>query len=298
MRAVIVTICAALLLALVGVPAANASDSVCGLLTCQQEADGVTLELSQTSKTPVTATSTHHAEQRPREVHTVTPGCPGNDPNTGTAFDMGCANMSDFCETTGQRGAWLVWIWARPIDATSAPTGRWVRVGSVCRSPQQVQATVPGVTRGLVQRAFRQLHFAHPMAHVQPEGNVTLVNLPTFYQVRWPASGFEPGEVARVELLSRTVRLRPRVVSYTYRFGDGTSLGPTGDAGGPYPTGRVRHSYERTGEVPVSIEATYTGDYQLDGGAWEPIDVTVAVIGEPVTVHVRQARARLEASPG
>ncbi|MGN6611278.1 MAG: PKD domain-containing protein, partial [Angustibacter sp.] len=149
----------------------------------------------------------------------------------------------------------------------------------------------------LVQRAFRQLHFAHPGAHVQPEGNLTLVNLPTYYQVRWSKAGFEPGEEARVRLLGRTVRLRPRAVSYTYRFGDGSRLGPTSDAGGPYPGGRVRHTYERTGDVPVSVDASYTGDYQLGDGAWEPIDLTVPVGGDPVTVQVRQARARLEASP-
>ena len=156
---------------------------------------------------------------------------------------------------------------------------------------------MPGVTRGLVQRAFRQLHFAHPVVHVQPEGNVTLVNLPTYYEVRWPVEGLEPGEVASVRLLGRVVRLRPRAVSYTYRFGDGTSLGPTSDAGGTYPHGRVRHTYRRAGDVPVSIEATYTGDYQLAGGAWEPIDLRVPVAGDPVTVQVREARARLEPSP-
>jgi hypothetical protein len=159
-----------------------------------------------------------------------------------------------------------------------------------------VKAAAPGVTRALVQRAFRELHFAHPQVHVQPEGNVTLVNLPTYYEVRWPTAGFQPGEVATVRLLGRTVRGRPRAVSYTYRFGDGSRLGPTSDAGGPYPTGRVRHTYERTGDLPVSIEATYTGDYQLGGGTWEPIDVRVPITGEAVTVEVRQARARLEAA--
>ena len=148
-----------------------------------------------------------------------------------------------------------------------------------------------------MQRAFRQLHFAHPRAHVQPEGNVTLVHLPTYFQVTWPHAGFQPGEVATVQLLGRTVRLRPRAVSYTYRFGDGSRLGPTSDPGGTYPSGRVRHTYERTGEAPVRIEATYSGDYQLGGGGWEPIDVTVPVAGDPVTVEVRQARARLEDSP-
>jgi hypothetical protein len=148
----------------------------------------------------------------------------------------------------------------------------------------------------MVQRAFRQLHFAHPQVHVQPEGNVTLVNLPTYYQVRWPDEGFEPGEVATVTLLGRTMRLRPKAVSYTYRFGDGDSAGPTSDAGGAYPDGAIRHVYRDTGAAQVSAQVIYTGDYSL-GGAWQPIDVTVPVDGASVTVDVKQARAQLESGP-
>jgi hypothetical protein len=207
-------------------------------------------------------------------------------------YDVACAYMTTTCMTRGL-GGWLVWVWSRPAGSKA----RWVRSGFACRSPQEVRAAAPGVTRGLVQQAFRQLHFAHPEAHVQPEGNVTLVNLPTYFEVRWPAAGFQPDEIATVQLLGRVVRLRPRAVSYTYRFGDGARLGPTSDAGGPYPSGRVRHAYERTGGVPVSIQVVYSGDYQLGGGAWEPIDVSVPVTGDTVTVDVRQARAHLEPSP-
>jgi hypothetical protein len=205
--------------------------------------------------------------------------------------------MSDYCTAIGSPGAWLVWVWSRPLTPDGRPSGRWVKSGFACRSPQEVQAAAPGVTRAMVQRAFQQLHFAHPMAHVQPEGNVTLVNLPTYYEVRWPAAGYEPGEVATVRLLGREIRLRPQAVSFTYRFGDGASEGPTSDAGGPYPVGRIRHTYQATGQVAVSIEAVYSGQYALPGGAWQPIDLTVPVAGDPEVVQVRQARARLEASP-
>ena len=45
--------------------------------------------------------------------------------------------------------------------------------------------------------------FALPGVHVQPEGNVTLVNLPTYFEVRWPAQGVQPREIATVQLLGR-----------------------------------------------------------------------------------------------
>lgn len=256
--------------------------------------DGVALFTRRSSSTEAVATGGPVASGARRLDVTATPGCPGNDPNQpDRSYDVACSYMSTFCESVGDRGSWLVWVWSRPAGSKV----RWVKSGFVCRSPQQVQAATPGLSRALVQRAFRQVHFAHPAVHVQPEGNVTLVNLATYYQVVWPVEGFEPGEVASVRLLGRTVRLRPRLISYTYRFGDGAVQGPTSDAGGPYPSGRVRHAYTRTGVVPVSVQALYTGDYQLAGGAWEPIEVTVPVAGDPVIVDVRQARARLEPSP-
>lgn len=146
----------------------------------------------------------------------------------------------------------------------------------------------------MVERAFRRLVFARPGLHVQPEGDVTLVNLPTYFQVRWPVAGLQPGEVAVVRLLGREVRLRPKVVGFTYRFGDGASAGPTSDAGGLFPSGGVRHTYLATGVAPVRVEVTYTGEYALPGGAWAPIDVVVPVAGDRQPLQVKQARARLE----
>lgn len=265
----------------------------CRDVVCQQTDDGVAIGVVDTEGSSAVAENISSAGKQGTVEHSTTPGCPLNDPNAGGPYDVACSYMTSACISRGQPGAWLVWVWSRPVGSQIP----WVRSGSGCRSPQQVQAAAPGVTRALVQRAFRQVRFAHPRVHVQPEGNVTLVNLATYYQVRWPTEGFEPAEVATVNLLGRTVRLRPRVVSYTYRFGDGSSLGPTSDAGGTYPSGRVRHTYVRPGEVPVSVEVVYSGDYQLGGGAWEPVDLTVPVAGEPVRVQVRQARARLEAPP-
>ena len=287
----------ALLLTVVSVllvlPRSVASAGGCHQFACGQLADGISLSMRQAASSSAKGGSAVAGRAAtPIIEHTTSPACPTNDANVGGAYDVACSYMSSACASRGLDG-WLVWVWSRPVGSS----GRWERTGFACRSPQQVQAATPGVTRGLVQQAFRELHFAHPVAHVQPEGNVTLVNLATYYQVRWPATGLRPGQVATVRLLGLEVQLRPRVAAYTYRFGDGSSLGPTSDAGGTYPEGRVRHTYERTGDVPVRIEAAYTGDYRLAGGTWEPIDVTVPVTGDPVTVEVREARARLEASP-
>jgi len=147
----------------------------------------------------------------------------------------------------------------------------------------------------MVQRAFRELDFARPQVAIQPEGNQTLVNLETFYRVRWPQAGVAPRELATVNLLGRSVRIRPAVRSYDYAFGDGSRSGATSDAGGVYPTGGIRHTYISAATVPVSVRATYTGDFSVDGGAWEPVDETVVINGPPTGVRVREAVNRLEA---
>ena len=150
----------------------------------------------------------------------------------------------------------------------------------------------------MVQRAFREVDFARPVVAVQPVGNQTLVNLETFYRVRWPRAGVAPREVATVTLLGRHVRIRPSVRSFTYSFGDGSGAGPTSDAGGVYPSGGIRHTYLSSGSVPVSVRASYTGDFSVDGGAWEPVDESVTIGGPPTGLRVREATNRLQAGTG
>jgi hypothetical protein len=130
---------------------------------------------------------------------------------------------------------------------------------------------------------------------IQPIGNQTLVNLETFYRTTWPREGVEPREVATVTLLGRNVRIRPMVETYTYFFGDGSTSGPTSDTGGVYPSGRIRHTYVSAGSVGVRVRAVYTGDFSVDGGAWESVDDTVTITGPPTALRVREARNQLEA---
>lgn len=123
---------------------------------------------------------------------------------------------------------------------------------------------------------------------------MTLLNLPTYFEVRWPGAGFEPDEVATVNLLGRSVRIRPLEKSYTYRFGDGESMGPTSDAGGTYPDGTVRHTYAVSTTVAAKVTATYGGEFSVDGGEWQEVGETVDIAGPAAGIEVREARARLE----
>ena len=193
----------------------------------------------------------------------------------------------------------MAWIWSRPINPGGNPSGPWVRIGLSCNVPAAAvvaAAARPVLTLAAIRQAFREVQFAKPVVRIQPEGNVTLVNLPTYYRIQWPDQGVGPQEVARVQLLGRSVRIRPLGRSFVYDFGDGEHAGPTDDAGGTYPDGGVRHTYDHPGAAGVSVEATYGGEFSVDEGPWQQVGETVQIAGPPTGLRVREARARLEAS--
>ncbi|HEV7171873.1 MAG TPA: hypothetical protein VGN50_03165, partial [Pedococcus sp.] len=65
--------------------------------------------------------------------------------------------------------------------------------------------------------------------------------------------------------------------------------------GGVYPDGTIRHTFTRA--VPhalVSVDATLTGQFRANGGAWVDVDTVATLQNEPVTVlQVKEAPARL-----
>ncbi len=277
------------------VPPATASNGNCGWIDCQSANGGVELRPMARQRGGLTdrrASSVRQARGLAFES-TTTPGCPANDPNTGGTYDMACAYMAAFCRANGQGDRWLTWIWTRRVSSAGTATTPWRRTGYNCEAPGAVApATRPALTRDLIARAFARLPFARPRSRIQPEGNRTLVNLPTYYETTWPRAGYAPAEIATVTLLGRDVRIRPSA-TYRYFFGDGTSVGPTASTGGGYPSGDIRHTYVGKGTVQVRIRADYTGQYSIDGGAWQPIGLTVPVTGPAVAVTVLEARARI-----
>lgn len=282
-------------------PAAARDRPTCGFGSCFREGDGLgllTMVTSQLSVRNAGARGSSSGKGRaPRVQNAVTPGCSANEPDDANAYDMACTYMVSFCRDTGVGTGWLVWQWQRPLDARGRPAGRWQRSGFTCVSPQAAadQVRRPGITQAMIRTAFARLPFAVPRVGVQPAGNVTLVNLPTYYAVRWSRAGLRPGQTTTVTLLGRSVQVRPSVRRYTYVFGDGEQSGPTSSAGGTYPEGDVTHTYQRTGRVPLHIVATYTGQYRLGSSGWQDIALTVPVTGPAQPLLVKQARSVLTA---
>ncbi len=180
--------------------------------------------------------------------------------------------------------------------AAAVASGPWVQVGVTC-FPQHVPGK-PTLGMAQIVAAFHDTRFAVPSLRIQPKGNVTLVTLPTYFELTWPREGFGPGEVDHPDparLLGFRVEIRPLLRDVTYVYGDGQFEGPTTRTGGPFPDGDVTHAYERGGDVLVRADVTYAGQFRVAGGAWTDIPGEVRVRGTSQRLQVRTAEARLYA---
>lgn len=224
--------------------------------------------------------------------YTSTTACQFSTPG-GPGADALCVGAVQACagNTPAQGQGPQIRLYRRELAPTGPALTGWVLVGTTC-SPELVPGK-PVLGMGLILAAFHNTAFAKPTVHVQPEGNVTLVTLATYFEVTWPTVGFQPGEVDTVTLMGSQVRIRPTNQGYTYLFGDGTSEGPTSSPGGIYPNGDITHTYAKAGTYSSHIDITYGGEFSVGGGPWLPIDDTVSIPGQPQTVTVRTAKARL-----
>ncbi|MBM6404607.1 hypothetical protein JQN72_10180 [Phycicoccus sp. CSK15P-2] len=213
-------------------------------------------------------------------------------------FDVSCHEESLYCQSgdPAQGLGPVIAVWVREVvDEDGDPVdGEWEWKGDTC-FPQLVPG-VAALTMEMIREAFHDTEFTVPTVNIQPEGDVTLVNLPTFFEVQFPEAGHGPGEVDEVDparMLGRLVQVRPRLKSVTYHLGEQT-IGPTTSLGGPYPSGDVTATYARPGEYDVRVDITYTGQYRLGrSGTWIDIPGDVTREGTPTALTVREARSRL-----
>ena len=138
-------------------------------------------------------------------------------------------------------------------------------------------------TREQVRRAFRELPLYRGQIRTDP-GTLTLVNLETYVWCGDSAGRgcdvLGEGEQT-VTLLGQPVRIRPRIVGYAWDFGDGQQS-----------TGRrATHSYRHASTVTVTLTLTWTADYALAGGAFQPVDDTTTTTSPPRSLPVREAQA-------
>jgi hypothetical protein len=134
-----------------------------------------------------------------------------------------------------------------------------------------------------VLAAFREIGLYRGVVRSDPEWG-SFVGLDTYF---WCGDGAAScaalGEGERaVTLLGQVVRIRPRIVGYEWRFGDGRSERGT--------TERVAHTYGRAGAMAVSVTLTWTADYAVaGGGGFRPVGGTTTTTSPVRVLPVREA---------
>lgn len=167
-------------------------------------------------------------------------------------------------------------------------------------APAAAQAAAPAPppvpTVGQIQTAFRSLPFGKPGVVMQPKGQRTAKNLKTYYAADWDGQkGLQPGDISKpVQLLSWSIEFKVEAQDYRYAFGDGSTSGWTASTGGSYPDGDITHTYSETGDVQVKVDARLTGQYRVNGGAWQDIATVADLQDEPsFTLQVRGTKTGL-----
>lgn len=152
--------------------------------------------------------------------------------------------------------------------------------------PDETEDQPPQITNAMVARAFKRIPLPPSRLVVQPPGGETLVNFATNFYTE--AAPFERS----VTLVGQRVDLRIRPSGFGWSFGDGTVTRTT-TPGAAYPALDVTHEYARAGRVGPSVDTTYSADFRVNGGPWEPVVGTVTMTGAPVALQVRTASPTL-----
>ncbi|MFJ4287353.1 hypothetical protein ACIPY0_17065 [Paenarthrobacter nicotinovorans] len=188
-------------------------------------------------------------------------------------------------------------IWLKAPKAVTNPTFTdWQPVDGkpAClydAEPQDVLADIAA----RILTDFRQLPVNPGTLQAQPFPH-TLKGAPTNFYTSTTAQTFD------VTILGQTVHLTATPTSYTYTFGDGTTLGPTPATGYPIPQTewlttdtRTSHTYTNTGNYPATAATTFTGTYSVNNGPPLPINGTLNLTTPPITIQVWKTERALVA---
>jgi hypothetical protein len=168
-------------------------------------------------------------------------------------------------------------------NATAAPTAAaFTEIVPLCHGLAPLPAAPP--TRDQVITAFRQLTLYRGVIQTDPRV-ATLVNLETYF---WCGDGARTcdliGEGERtVTLLGQPVRIRPRILSYGWDFGDGATQEIT--------AGKATHTYAHATTAAVTLTLTWTADYAVGTGAFQDIGDTTTTTSPTRALPVREAES-------
>jgi hypothetical protein len=188
----------------------------------------------------------------------------------------GSANAPVLCAGPGQSVVWP--MWRRQRATTTSPWGEWTRIDfGGCSTDLLPELTAAD---------FRLLPIPAPTLTLQPDRGWVLINIETIVTT-------SPDPITlRTDLLGHGITVQATPTSWTYDFGDGHTL-TTRSPGHPYPHHDVFHEYEQPGTATITLTATWTGRYLIDGTTtWRDINgtATTTTTSTPITIEERTSR--------
>lgn len=145
----------------------------------------------------------------------------------------------------------------------------------------------------LVERAFQEVPVPAATVSIQPPKGKTLIGLETIFSAQ--AESF----TRTLTLLGQQVQLRIEPSSYAWVHGDETTQA-TDWGGRAWEQGRsmsdyITHVYEHTGNVQPRVDVTWSAQFRVGGGAWQPVNGTVTITGIPTQLEIVEAEPKLVA---
>lgn len=162
-------------------------------------------------------------------------------------------------------------------------------------------ARKPRVTGAMARDEAEKL-LPHPLIGTAPVGNVTLVNIETVFWLQTSADRV----LGTVTLLGHRVTLRAHLQQVRWTFGDGATSTTSGPGKAYTRSDPCRsaqcpryfgHTYRRTGQLTIGAGLTWSGQFRVDGGGWQPIAGTASAAATSQRIHVKQARGVLVPNP-
>jgi hypothetical protein len=105
-----------------------------------------------------------------------------------------------------------------------------------------------------------------------------------------PAAFWTDTEVSYIDMTLLTYAVTVKVTPERFHWDFGDDTGKTTSAKGEKPppgsSPQIGHEYQKSGTVSVSMTATFSGEFSVDGGPWLPIDGFAHVASNEIGIDV------------
>lgn len=232
---------------------------------------------------PIEQIPTTVSERPPKPAPYLTRAC---DSHGGT-LDPDCV-AAQARQCADKPGGFYVQVM---VPVSDAPDTTYVRSGArFCQYPADPgRPAFPGFT----EADLRRLAIIGAQLGTQP-GRHTLKGAETNIYADAASQPFS------VDIAGYKVDVRVKPSEYRWDYGDGTSL-VTGFPGGPIPEARwgektvTSHVFAQTGDFSVDLTTVFTGEFSVDGGAFQPIAGNAQIPSAPKTLSVWRSEVKLYA---